>query len=146
MNGGGSERGRHRIWNRLQALSCQHRDRRRAQTHGRRDHDLSRSRLLNRLSHPGAPLLKSLNPNIKKKNHTLYWWGNWDSKIKFSRHFSGWLPWPNHSWKQKSLLPDPILATMICPPRGRFPIIAESIMFLLLMPMVCPQQHPEWVL
>ena len=27
MNEGGSERGRHRIWNRLQALSCQHRAR-----------------------------------------------------------------------------------------------------------------------
>ena len=56
MNEGGSERGRHRIWNRLQALSCQHRARRGAQTHGPRDHDLSRSRPLNRLSHPGAPI------------------------------------------------------------------------------------------
>ena len=55
MNGGGSERGRHRIWNRLQALSCQHRARRRARTHGPRDHDLSWSRPLNRLSHPGTP-------------------------------------------------------------------------------------------
>ena len=41
MNGGGSERGRHRIWNRLQALSCQHRAQRGARTHGSRDHDLS---------------------------------------------------------------------------------------------------------
>ena len=57
MNGGGSERGKHRIWNRLQALSCQHRARRRAQTHELRDHDLSRSQPLNRLSHPGAPAL-----------------------------------------------------------------------------------------
>ena len=55
MNGGGSERGRHRIWNRLQALSCQHRARRGSRTHGPPDHDLSRSRLLNWLSHPGAP-------------------------------------------------------------------------------------------
>ena len=47
MNRGRSERGRHRIWNRLQALSCQHRARRGAQTHGPRDHDLSRSRPLN---------------------------------------------------------------------------------------------------
>ena len=53
---GQRERGRHRIWNRLQALSCQHRARRGAWTHGPRDHDLSRSRPLNRLSHPGAPL------------------------------------------------------------------------------------------
>ena len=55
MNGGGSERGRHRIWNRLQALSGQHRARRRAWTHRPQDHDLSRSRTLNRLRHPGAP-------------------------------------------------------------------------------------------
>ena len=55
MNGGGSERGRHRIQTRLQALSCQHIARRGARTHGLRDHDLSRSRPLNRLSHPGAP-------------------------------------------------------------------------------------------
>ena len=42
--GGGAERqrGRHRIWNRLQALSCQHRAQRR--THGLWDHDLSWSR------------------------------------------------------------------------------------------------------
>ena len=56
MNGGGSERGRHRIWNRLQALSCQHSARRGARPQGLRDHDLSRSRPLNRLSHPGAPM------------------------------------------------------------------------------------------
>ena len=55
MNGGGSERETHRIWNRLQALSCQHRARRGARIHGPRDRDLSRSRTLNRLSHPGAP-------------------------------------------------------------------------------------------
>ena len=50
------ERGRHRIWNRLQALSCQHRARCGARTHGPRNHDLSQSRPLNQLSHPGAPL------------------------------------------------------------------------------------------
>ena len=44
MNGGGSERGRHGIRNRLQALSCQHRARRGARTHGPRDHDPSWSR------------------------------------------------------------------------------------------------------
>ena len=46
------ERGRHRIWSRLQALSHQHRARRRARTHKLWDHDLSRSWTLNRLSHP----------------------------------------------------------------------------------------------
>ena len=50
------ERGGHRIWNRLQALSCRHRAWRGAQTHKPWDHDLSWSRTLNRLSHPGAPV------------------------------------------------------------------------------------------
>ena len=44
-----------RIWSRLQAQSCQHRAWCRARTHGPRDHVLSQSRTLNRLSHPGAP-------------------------------------------------------------------------------------------
>ena len=59
--GRGRERGRHRIWSRLQALSCQHRARPRtwthrlAPTHRPWDHDLSWSPKLNRLSHPGTP-------------------------------------------------------------------------------------------
>ena len=55
--GRGRERGRHRIRNRLQAPSRQPRARRGARTHGPRDRDLSRSRPLHRLSHPGAPRL-----------------------------------------------------------------------------------------
>ena len=51
------ERRRHRIRNKLQPLSCQHRARHGARTHRPRDHDLSRSRTRNRLSHPGAPVL-----------------------------------------------------------------------------------------
>ena len=68
MNGGGGrERGRHRIGSRLQALSHQPRARHGAWTHGPRDHDLSWSRTLNRLSHPGAPEVLFLN-NIKRLN------------------------------------------------------------------------------
>ena len=65
------ERGRHGIWNRLQALSCQHRARRGARTCEPRDHDPSRSRTLNRLSHPGAP---KINKHLKnnKNNKILY--------------------------------------------------------------------------
>ena len=55
MNGGGSERGRQRIWNRFQALSCQHRAQCGARTHGPGDHDLSRSQPLNRLRPPRCP-------------------------------------------------------------------------------------------
>ena len=71
MNGGGSERGRHRIQNRLQAPSCQHRTRRGARTHGPRDRDLSRSWQLNRLSHPGAPIYPVLDRTpIPPHRHT----------------------------------------------------------------------------
>ena len=49
------ERGRHRSRSRLQAPTCQHRARCGARTHEPWDHDLSRSRTLNWMSHPGAP-------------------------------------------------------------------------------------------
>ena len=53
--GRGRERGRHRIQSRLQALSCQHRVWCGARTHESWDYDLSRSQMLNQLSHPGTP-------------------------------------------------------------------------------------------
>ena len=49
------ERGRHRIRSRFQVLSRGHGAWRGARTHKPWDHDLNRSRMLNRLSHPGAP-------------------------------------------------------------------------------------------
>ena len=52
--GRGRVRGRHRIGSRLQAPSCQHGAPCGAQTHKPQDHDLSRSRTLDRLSHPGT--------------------------------------------------------------------------------------------
>ena len=58
---GGTERGRHRIWSRLQALSCQHTAQSRAGTHKLWDHDLSQCRTFNPLSHPGAPESNFLN-------------------------------------------------------------------------------------
>ena len=67
--GRGRERGRHRIWSRFQALSCQHRAQHGARTHGLWDHDLSQSWMLNRLSYPGAPMLSlSLKKNKWNKN------------------------------------------------------------------------------
>ena len=62
--GRGRERGRHRIWSRLQALNWQHRARRGARTHELWDHDLSWSRTLNWLSHPGAWTTLSLEENV----------------------------------------------------------------------------------
>ena len=50
-SGGEAKRGRHRIWSRLQFLSCQHRTWRRAQIHKPQDHDLSQVWTLNQLSH-----------------------------------------------------------------------------------------------
>ena len=52
--GRGRDGGRHRIRSRLRAPSCQRRARCGARTHEPRDHDLSRSPKLNRLSHPSA--------------------------------------------------------------------------------------------
>ena len=56
------ERETHRIQSRLQALSCQHRAWCKAQTHRLWDHDLSRSRTLNRLNQPGVPVLYLKEP------------------------------------------------------------------------------------
>ena len=59
------ERGRHRIGSGPQAPSRRPRARRGARTHGPRDRDLSRSRPLNRLSHPGAPRRLTLDPKTQ---------------------------------------------------------------------------------
>ena len=48
-------RERETIWSRLQALNCQHRAQLTAWTHGPGEHDLSRSRTLNRLRPPKHP-------------------------------------------------------------------------------------------
>ena len=65
------ERGRHRIGNRLQALSCQHRAGCRARPHEPQDLDLSRSRTLHRLSHPRASQpfpFKSIEGGLSSSN------------------------------------------------------------------------------
>ena len=66
-----TERGRHRSCSRLQAPSCQCRAQRGARTHGPRDRDLSRSRPLNRLSHPGAPKVGEYP--LKPRDFSLPW-------------------------------------------------------------------------
>ena len=69
---GQRERGRHRIWSRLQAVSCQHRAWCRARTHKPWVHDLSWSWTLNRLSHPSAlKYLKSLDTLINVLLHLI---------------------------------------------------------------------------
>ena len=52
--GRGTDRGRHIIQRRLQALSCEHRTQCRARIHRLWDHDLSQSQMLNWPSHWGA--------------------------------------------------------------------------------------------
>ena len=54
--GRGRERRRHRIWSRLQALSCQPRARCRARTHKLWDPELSWGQTLNWLSQIGVPI------------------------------------------------------------------------------------------
>ena len=67
---GEGQTGRHRIWSGLQALSCQHKAWCGARTPGPQDHDLSRSWMLNRLSHSGTPihqlLINSVHWNFLK--------------------------------------------------------------------------------
>ena len=67
------ERGRHGIWSKLQALNWQHRAQRGARTHRPWDHDLSRSRALNQLSHPGAPTRFSINIFWRKETSFESW-------------------------------------------------------------------------
>ena len=76
--GRGRERGRHRIWSRLQALSFQHRAQHGARTHGLWDHDLGWSWMLNRLNHPGAPIMTLLKQSIghiwmRLENQVIVW-------------------------------------------------------------------------
>ena len=90
--GRGRQRGRHRIGSRLQAPSCQHRARCGAGTHRLRDHDLSWSRLLNWLSHPGAPtrwifLIKS------DSFHHLEFWGNFKKNFFYHVYFETEYEW-----------------------------------------------------
>ena len=54
------ERRKHRIWSRLQALSCQYRAQYGAQTYELGNHDLRWSQTLNQLSHRGAPIFTLL--------------------------------------------------------------------------------------
>ena len=60
LNGEGAEREGDTDLKQAQALSCQPRAWRRARTHGPWDCDLSWSRMLNQLSHPGAPEITNL--------------------------------------------------------------------------------------
>ena len=66
------ERRRHRIWSRLQALSCQHRAQHGARTCELQHHDLSQSQTLHWLSHPGAPISSSIKWEIESCFLSLY--------------------------------------------------------------------------
>ena len=94
---GGAERGRHRIQSRLQALNYQHSTWCGARTREPQDHDLSQSRTLNQMSHPGAPTECTYGCICRFKWHNcivaydekLFWkcmqdnkdhlWGEWPS-------------------------------------------------------------------
>ena len=109
--GRGRERGRHRIGNRLQALSCQHRARRGARTHRLWDHDLSQSQTLNRLSHPGAP----------QEAHFVMW-GNTD---ELWVHYAEW----NMSVSEETTLHGSLTSVpkiVKCLDRNRFNLFQEK--------------------
>ena len=62
------EKGRHRIWNMLQALNCQHRAWHGARIHELWNHDLSQSWTLKWPSHPGTP-----SPTFYLLDRVLQW-------------------------------------------------------------------------
>ena len=68
--GGGAEKEGDRIWSRIQDLRCQHRAQWGAWTEEPWDHDLSRSQMLNQLSHPGTPDVEfKINKNKNNNNN-----------------------------------------------------------------------------
>ena len=77
--GRGREEGRHRIWSRLQALSCQHSPKWGTRTHEQRGHDLSQSWRLTDWA-TQAPLDQSF-----KKSHwslkVVFAWGAWLNQL-----------------------------------------------------------------
>ena len=63
--------------------------RRGARTHGPRDHDLSRSRMLNRLSHPGGPLASVLRicPFERQCQRVGRGWASEEQRSELEPHF-----------------------------------------------------------
>ena len=77
------------MWSRLQALSCQHRARRRAWTHELQDMDVSRSQTLSWLSHPGAPdmhLIAAFTARV------YMWWDEGILQMTFTQEISVYTP------------------------------------------------------
>ena len=87
-----------------QAPHCQHRARRGAQTHEPRDRDLSWSRTLNRLSHPGAPDFATILSGAlcSLEHESLLPKGCWglrwirETRQDFLAEFSSHLSWAFH--------------------------------------------------
>ena len=100
--GRGRERGRHRIGSRLQALSHQPRARRGARTHGPRDRDLSWSRTLNRLSHPGAPKTYFKYKDINRLKYICRWQEiyGYSQEASFFKKINLWGAWVAQSVKR----------------------------------------------
>ena len=107
----GGERERHRIGTRLQALNCQHRARRGARTHELWDDDLSQSRALNWLSHPGAPII-FLNAWLSMKSGLIKGCRVWNVSLRYTFVNLGcykllWIntPWFGYRWVRLIISP-----------------------------------------
>lgn len=97
-------------------------------------------------------LLISLSQKCKKEESHISLMRKQVQRLSAANITQGGCLGPNIPWNKrdasidKSLLPDPFLVTRICPPRGRLPITAESVRFLLPAPILSPWQNPERVL
>ena len=128
------ETGRHRIWSRLQAPSCQHRTRCGAQTHKLWDHDLGRSQMLNLLSHPGAPTMPISDISSASVFNSSFGYGH----LFFHGHrrrymaecFSGaWIVWSTAANVEHCELPSAITEPLVLSDRSDHVIFTKFIIW-----------------
>ena len=99
VQAGEGPKGRHRIWSRFQALSCQHRPWCGARTHEQQDHDLSQNWMLNQLSHPGTPkclflIIRTKDINTCEETEMI----NKQTKVSYSSCILSH-SWPWRRWR-----------------------------------------------
>ena len=134
--GRGRERRRHRIPSRLQALSCQHRARCGTRTHKLWDRDLTWSRMLNRLSHPGAPVSLFFNVSLFICYLFIYFLIYWERERERERERE----WVEEGQRQKER--DTPKLTVQSPMQGSIPWTVRWLPELKSSQMLNRLSHP----